>query len=777
MAMPKEWKRLQEDGSYVVRSCEWSPPGDHPVGHGILLTVKDGKLISIEGDEDHPITNGRLDPRTLDLVAYTYHPDRIIYPMKRDPKDRGKDKWEQITWDEAYDIIEAKVKEIKAKYGAESIVVFGGTGREACLYYYPLGFATLQTPNVCYSQSGWSCYGPRCSITDYILGAGYPEMDYAGYFEDRFDNPDFVVPKWIVCWGKAPLASNGDGLYGHCVIDLMKLGSRVIMVDPRITWLGSRKGNITMQLKPGSDTALVLGLLNVIVNEDLYDHDFVENYCFGFDELKERLQEYPPEKVEEYTWVPAAQIYEVARTLATELPFTIAWGLAVDQNPNGVQLGQGIIYLAALCGMIDVPGGLTIGPPEAMLGAWRMEARSWLAPELWEKRIGAAEWPGLSTAMATTQPDETLEVLETGKPYELKMAWYNSSNLITPTNSAQPHRWYQALKKMEFAVAQDLFMTPTAMGLADIFLPLPTYAEHDGVVLPHYGRNTVFAGAMNKALTVGDTRSDIEVCHELGKRLNPDAWPAKDIPDFFSRQTMPEFGFDFDGFREVGLFQPGYTYRKFEKGMLRWDGENGFNTVTGKVEFYSTLFEAWGEDPLPYYEEPRYSQISRPEWAEMYPLMLTTGARKFTSFHSEHRQLKTMREIDPWPVIEINPETAAQLGIKEGDWMAVENLFGMAKGVANVTPIIDPRVVHMTHGWWYPEQDGEEPNLFGVWKSNCNQLVPHFETGILGFGGPFKSVMCKAYKVDGLDGEIRLSTREAPNFLGAEIKSRSRING
>jgi len=718
----------------------------------MMLTVKDGKLVHVEGDEEHPITQGRLCPRCLDLKEFVYNPDRVIYPMKRDPKDRGKDKWEQITWDETYDLIVEKANGVKRDYGAESIVVFGGTGREACLYYYPLAFAALQTPNVCYAQSGWSCYGPRCSITDYILGAGYPEIDYAGYFPDRFDNPDYVVPKYIVCWGKAPLASNGDGLFGHSIIDLMKLGTKIIMVDPRITWLGTREGNMTLQLKPGSDAALALGLLNVIINEDLYDHDFVENWCYGFDELKERVQEYPPEKVEEYTWVPKEQIIEVARLLGKNHPTSIAWGLAVDQSPNGVQMGHAIIAIAAITGNLDTPGGMTIGPPESLLGRWRMESRGELTEELWDKRIGAAEWPALSTAMATTQPDETLDTLESGKPYEIKMAWFNSTNLLAPTCSAQPKRWYEALKKMEFSVVQDCFMTPTAMALADLFLPLPSFAEHDGLVLPHYGRNTVFVGAMNKAFSVGDCRSDMQVCLELGQRLNPKAWPWKDVDEFFDEQLKSELGFDLEGLREQGLYQPGYTYKKYEKGMMRFDKEPGFNTVTGKVELNSTLFDSWGEDPLPYYEEPRYSQVSHPELADEYPLMLTTGARTFTSFHSEHRQMATLREITPDPIMEIHPDTAAKLGISEGDWVGIENMFGKANEKAHITPILHPRVVHATHGWWYPEQDGEEPNLSGVWKSNINSLIPHKCIGKLGFGAPFKSIMCKVYKVDGLDG-------------------------
>lgn len=740
--MNKEWKTQNPDGSYTVRTCGWSPPGDHPVGCGMKLTVKDGKLIKVEGDAEHPITQGRLCVRCLALPEVVHHPDRITSPMKRAPEDRGKDKWTKITWDEAWDIIVPKIKELKEKHGAQSIVVFGGTGRQACLYYYPLGFASIGTPNVCYPFSGWSCYGPRCAITDYILGAGYPEIDFAGTYPDRYDNPAFVQPKYVMEWGKNPLMSNPDGFFGHSLIDLMQRGTKMICIDPRITWLGTR-AEYVCQLRPGTDTALALGFLNVIINEELYDKEFVENWCYGFDELKERVQEYPPEKVAEITWVAKEKIIEVARFIATNKPGSIQWGLAVDENPNGVQLGHAILSLAAITGNLDVPGGITLGPPAALLGKWRMETRRNLSPELWDKRIGAKEWPALSTAMATTQPDETLDTLETGIPYKLRMGWFNSSNFITPTCSVQPDRWHRALKSLEFNVVQDLFMTPTAMAFGDVFLPLPTFAEADGVVITHFGRNAVFLGAINEALRVGDTRSDIEVCIELGKKLHPDMWPFKDVPDFFSQQLKPELGVDFDGLREKGVYQPKYEYRKFESGKLRGDGEPGFNTVTGMVELTSTLFEAWGEDPLPYYKEPPFSPVSTPELFKEYPLVFTTGARKFTSFHSEHRQIPTLREIDPDPIIEIHPDTAKKMGIKEGDWVLMENPFGKAKSKAHLTPCIHPQVVHATHGWWFPEKPGEEPSLFGVWEANVNTLVPHKHVGKLGFGAPVKQMICK----------------------------------
>ena len=152
------------------------------MGYGVKVVTKDGKLVRVEGDDDNPITRGRVNAMNLALREFTYAPERIIHPMKRAREDRGLDKWVQTTWDEALDTICEKVRYFQNTYGPQSIVVFGGTGREACIYYYALTFSVLQSPNCCYTQSGWSCYGPRCSIADYVLGAGYPEARLCGAF-------------------------------------------------------------------------------------------------------------------------------------------------------------------------------------------------------------------------------------------------------------------------------------------------------------------------------------------------------------------------------------------------------------------------------------------------------------------------------------------------------------------------------------------------------------------------------------------------------------------
>lgn len=741
------WKTTLEDGTEVIRSNAWSAPGCHPVGCGVKLFVKDGELVKIEGDPEHPITQGRLCPRCLALKEVMYHPDRIMYPMKRDPEDRGNaEAWERITWDEAVSMIESKVKDITAAYGSESIVLFGGTGREAVKFQYPLAAVALGTLNVCYAQSGWSCMGPRDTAVAFLLGSGYTEADFGHGHPLQYDDPAYTLPEYVLLWGKDPLRSNPDGLWGHGLVEVMKRGTKLINVDPRMNWLSSR-AEYAVQVRPNSDTALALALLNIIINEDIYDHDFVEKWCYGFEEFKERIQRYTPAFAAVECGIPEEQIVAVARTLAKAKPWSLCMGVATDQNPNGVQLVQALIALAAITGNLDVPGGTTIG--QFMILDMNMDAP--VDPELKAKVIGQKEYPALPLLLNTTHPDLTLECLESDKPYKVHMAWIDSSNLLSPTCSAQPHRWHDALRKLDFIVGKDIFMNPTIQALADIVLPVSTWAEHDGIVMTHYGQQMGSIGAINKAVSVGECRSDLEQLLMWAEVFHPEL--VAEIPKFQSMENwldgdMGRTNTPFNTLREnvTGLWNVGY--RKYETGGLRPDGQPGFNTSTGRIELYCTMYEQLGDDPLPYYESPRFGPIARPDLAKEYPLMLTTGSRYYASFHSEHRQIPSLRQLTPDPLVEIHPDTAAGLGIKDGDWVWIENPWGRAKERARVAPVVRRDTVSAAHGWWFPEEDGSEPNLYGVWKSNVNELIPHKEIGKLGFGAPYKGICCKVYRAN-----------------------------
>ncbi len=743
--MKKGYKTVEGD-EVLVRTCGWSPPGDHPVGCGMILHVKDGKLVKVEGDPEHPISQGRLCPRCLALTEFENHPDRIRYPMKRAKEDRGKDTWERITWDEALDILEEEVHKIWDNYGPESIFVSQGTGRQASLYAPPMANACFKTPNISFMMSGSSCYGPRTVVADFLLGAGYPELDYAQFLEQRYDDPEYEVPKYIILWGKSPLQSNPDGFYGHSIVDLMKRGSKLITIDPRLTWLGSRAA-YHLQLRPGTDAAIGLAMLHVILGEDLYDHDFCEKWVFGVDELAEHVKQFTPEWAEEITWVPADTIRGAARAFATNSPSSIMWGLAFDTQQNGAQAGQAMLAIAAICGYMDIPGGIILALPSSFMGRWRFETSQYVDPEVFAKRIDAKEdHPAYATG-PMCHPDSILTALETEQPYPIKMTYFYGSNPLSPTCYAEPERWYNALMKCDFNAAHDVFMTPTIMALCDLVMPLAGFAAQDAVVLPHFGRNTHFLGAINQAVDPGECKSDIEIDMIVGKRLNPEAWPWETAEEFFDAQIHTQYDWDFNDLRDAGVFQQKQIYRKYEKGLLRPDGEPGFNTPTGMIEVQSSIYDDFGEYDLPFFMEPAMSPYSTPELAKEYPLVLTTGGRDFVSFHSEHRQIPSLRNCTPDPLVTINPKTAAEHGINDGDWVLIENQFGKCCERARVSYEVSERVIHATHGWWYPEQDGEFPNFFGVWKSNINKLIPMYKVGKLGYGAPYKGVLCKISKV------------------------------
>ncbi len=746
----KPW-RFEEDGLTVTRGCAWSPPGCHPTGCGIKTYVNSNdELVRVEGDENHPITNGRLCVRCLTIRDYVYNPDRVLYPMKRAREDRGKNKWERITWDEAYDTIAEKVKYFKDKYGAESILVMGGTGREGGPMLPAYAHACLGTPNACYTQSGYSCYIPRVAGTTYVMGATYPEMDYAGGLPGRYDDPMFKLPELIVFWGKEPLPSNGDGLFGHAAIDMMRRGSKLMSIDPRVNWVSTR-ADWHLRLRPGTDAALGMAMLNVIIEEDLYDHDFVDKWCYGFEQLAERVKEMPAEKAAEICDLDANQIREAARVYAAAKPAQIAWGLAIDQKSNGVQAGHCIMALEAITGNIDVPGGQLIGDVNDGLElgfGWNN-----LGPELQSKILGIKEYPAYVGLVLNAQCDMVLDALEAGddaKYYPFKMGVFEDTNFLAGTCAAQPKRWHDAMvENLEWCFGIDVWMTPTIQATCEIFLPLSSTVEHDTVVYTHYGASPIMAGAVNKSITVGDCKGDCEIFYELGLRCMPINFEKyKDYYDFLADYRLA-YKKSFEELREEVVHQKTEMcgYYKYESGRLRPDGMPGFNTPTGRVELYSTMFRQFGEDPLPYYEEPQLSPVSTPEKMEEYPFVLTTGARTYCYFHSEGKQIPYLREMNPDPLIEINPEDALKHGIADGQWVEVASPFGKCVLKAKVSQIVKPGVVHAQHGFWFPEKDPEEPSLYEVWRSNINELIPHFMVGKLGFGAPFKCLICSVKPV------------------------------
>lgn len=767
----KPW-RYEEDGCTVTRTCAWSAPGCHPVGCGLKVYVRDGKVVKVEGDENHPVTKGRLCVRCLAMKDFLYHEDRVIYPMKRAKEDRGKNKWERCSWDDAIDVIKSNYDRIRSDYGVESMIALMGTGRQGNVGG-TAAHRTLGTPIGCYPFSGFSCYGLRVSITMDVVGSSYPEIDYAGGLPGGYDDPAYKIPELIVQWGKEPIASNPDGLFGHAVIDLMKRGAKLMTIDPRVTWTGARAA-YRLQLRPGTDAALAMAFLSVIINEDLYDHDFVERWTYGFEQLSERVQEMPPSKAAEICEVPEEKIVEAARAYANAKPAAIAWGVALDQNPNGAQAGQAILALMSITGNMDVPGGQVLVAMNGGDGGMQEDIDSvgWpeMAQELRDKIIGHEEFPFYTGGLKMSQADRQLDALETDKPYPIKLVWIGSTNPIAPTCSAQPKRWYNALKRVDFVFATDTWITPTIQACADVVLPIASSLEQETCVPTHYGGSPNYVGALNKCVQCGEAVGEWEIYRILGLALNPEKWEGyeEDYKEFYDKAMMRGYDFDYDELQEKVVIQRDVYYRKYETGLLRPDGKVGFNTSTGRINLYSPMFASVGEDPLPYYREAPISKVSTLDIAKDYPLIMMTGTREFGFFHSEGRQIAPLRDLCPDPLCEVNPLDAKKYGVKDGEWIKIENQFGFCMFKAKLTEIVKPGMIMAQHGWWFPEEDGEAPHLFGVWKSNVNSLVPHSRMGKLGFGAPFRTTLVKispataedfeAVDVDGIEmGDERIA--------------------
>lgn len=736
---PVSWK----EGEYTVtRSSHWSAPGCHAACGILFYYDEDGKLVKVEGDEEASYNQGTLCMRCLNLPEIVNDPKRLKYPMRRKVEDRGKDAWERITWDEAIDEICDKVRYYQENFGNEYICVMHGTGRETWWTAPFMAYTAFQTPNFGDAlMTGDSCYMPRM-VSGALMNGDMCVADCAQFFPDRYDDPRWIPPKIMVVWGNNPIISNADGFLGHWVVECMKRGTEIIMVDPAMIWL-SAKAKIWLPIRPGTDAAMALAWLNVIIEEDLVDHDFIDCWTYGFEDLAERVKEYTPEKVAEICWVPAEKIREAARVYATAHPAAIQWGVSIDMQESAVPAGQALNCLWAITGNMDVPGGNIIARTPFDVPLFGEAGLPNVPPELIAKRIGDQEYPfrGAGLASQSALGDAYYKALETGIPYRPKMLWINSANPLA-TMAPQPARAKHALNQAEFVVCVDYVMTPTIMAAADMVLPCAMSCERDTVRAWWAPLRTI-----NKAGSYYEARPDEDIFLTLINRLNPDMSPGKTTREWMDtviRGGSLDIGFE--ELREYTEIYDEFEYRKYEKGLLRFDGGLGFLTPTGRLELKLDIMDRFGLDSLPYHQEPTESPYSTPELCEEYPFILSGGQRSYEYFHSEGRNQPTLRSFHPDPICELNSTVAQDLGIDEGDWVLIENHRGKAKMRARLSAGLNPKIVRAEHGWWFPEREGAAPEFFGCSDSNINALTSVGVMGPAGFGAPYKCGVCNIRK-------------------------------
>ena len=680
-------------------------------GCGVLVYVKDGKIAKIAGDPDCPINHGTLCSKGLASTQLVYHPDRLTHPLKRRVGKSGN-QWERISWDEALDLIAERILTYKDQFGAESIVLGYGTGRENEAVIYRLA-NLLGTPNVL--TAGHFCYGPRIATGILTCGTN-PIVDYENH------------PQCIMMWGNNVVISNPDCYKGEAFSTAIDAGAKLIVVDPRLTRAAAR-ADVWLQLRPGTDTALALGMARVMVQEKLYDEEFVLNYTHGWEEFVQRVNEFPIEKVEQITWVPREKILEAARLFALTKPAAIQWGVAIEQQNTCADNDRILLCLMGITGNIDRPGGQVLFKTPPINNVGRFGAHGLLPPEQAAKRLGGDRFR-LADRFAIIQPKAVWDAVLTGKPYPVKMLFFISSNpVITRANAREV---YRALEKVDFMAVADFFLTPTAE-LADIVLPAATWLEMDyiGDFWKRHGRLL----PRRKVVQIGECRSDHDMLNDLAHRLG-----------------QGEFWWEtFEGGLDYILRPMGITWQEFKtmdciRGEVQYEKykESGFSTPTRKFELYCTTLEKMGCDPLPQYREPPESPVSTPQLYQDYPYILITGARQPGFFHTENRQVPWLRELHPDPIVEIHPDTALKEGIKEGDWVIIESRRGKVRQRAKLFAGMDPRIVSAQHGWWFPEK---KESGYGWDESNINILTDNaYETMDPAMGATsIRTLLCRIY--------------------------------
>ena len=684
-------------------------------GCGILAHVESGKITKIEGDPDSPISKGYICAKGLAQIERLNHPDRLLYPMKR-MGEKGEGKWKHISWDEALDTIAGKINETIEQDGQKAISFAQGTPKGLEIYLMIRLANLLNIPNI--STPGNVCHMPRETASNLTCGF-FPIPDYSGF------------PACVIVWGSNLFQTNEEGIIGSQLKGAIERGAKLIVIDPRKTGIAS-KADLWLQPRPGTDLALALGMLRVMVDENLYEKTFVEHRTKGFPELMDHLQQYPIDRVSETTWVPKEQIVEAAHLFSQTKPACIQWGNALEHNRNSFQCARALLILMAITGNLEVPGGNVNRPPPSIMRPGEM-VQIKRFPDKKEK-ILSPEFR-LATSMGFVPSQLIVKTILTRKPYPIRMMYLQGGNpLLSYANATET---FDAMKQLDFLAVSEIFLTPTAQ-LADIVLPAATNFEFDDI--GHYGLPHGFILARQKIIEPrGECWSDSKILNELGKRLGLAQYFWHDMGECLDEILKPA-GLTYNEFKKVGLLRGKWEYKSYEG--------KGFNTPSRKIEIHSQQLKEWGFDPLPDYQELPESLYSTPELFKEYPLIFTSAKDPFY-FHSSNRNISSLRRLSPNPIVLIHPETASLVGIGEGDWVSIETKRGRIRQMVKLSSDIDPRVIVLSFGWWFPERKDLE--LSGWKESNLNILTdngPPYEPTLGSL--PLRAVLCRIHKA----GEI-----------------------
>lgn len=776
---------------------------------GSSALVENGRLVALEPDPSHP-TGKALCAKGRAAPELVYHPDRLLYPMRRTrPKGDPDPGWQRITWDEALDLAAARLRALADEQGPESVVfsvVSPSTSAsvDSVVWIDRLRHA-FGSPNLCASMElcGWG----RFLATTYTFGIGVPGV----YM------PDLEHAGCILFWGYNPNAARLA--HATATLEALKRGARLIVVDPRRTGLAN-KADLWLQVRPGSDGALALGIAQVMIERGWYDRDFIRDWTNGpllvradsgrlltqrdlsaegsayqyvawsealgrailydpvtgayegddpepalagaftidtpqgtvvcqpvFELTAELCRRYRPEHVEAICGVGRDQIEQAARMLWEARPAAYyAWS-GVEMQTGSTQIARAIAQLYVLTGSFDMPGGNVLFP---VVPTASVDGSELLPAGQRAKNLGLSERPLGPSRWEHVTSDELYRGILEQRPYGVRGLVGFGANLLL--SHADGRRGREALAALDFYVHADLFMNPTA-ALADVVLPVASAFEREALKIGFDispDAQSLVQLRRRMAQPRGEARSDTQIVFDLACRLGLGAhfWDG-DVEAAYRYQLGPS-GISLDALRENpgGVRVPLQTrYRKFAEDQ---DGRpRGFATPTRKIELYSEALLEHGYPPLPAYEEPLIGPLSRPDLVARFPLILTC-AKSALFCESQHRALPSLRRRAPDPEVEVHPATAGERGIGAGDWVDIETPGGSVRARARMNDTLAPHVVCGQHGWWQacPEIGAVGYDAFGPDGANLNLIIGNEAIDPVSGSVPHRAYLCQIRRAD-----------------------------
>lgn len=678
------------------------------VGCQLRAEVVDGRLRRIH-PHDHPVLARNICFKGTAAPQIHGHPDRLLHPLKRVGR-RGEGRWEEIPHAQAMDEIAERLGTVVAEHGPEALAVSTSNWNTAVENGMGRRFLNLLgSPNWISGVS--MCAGNTAAVNR--LTYGWMPMG------------DMGRTRCIVLFGHNPRRHSWTPMY-NAIEAARARGAKVIVLDPRVSDQ-AEVADLHLRLRAGTDAAMCLGWLHVILDEGLHDRAFVRDWTVGFDDLAARVAEYPLDRVADITGVEPALIAEAARTYATAEGAVIPWTPITDQQASSTSAIRLQSILRAVCGHLDVVGGELLGGfhPD-IVSETELELHEALPQAQRDKQLGSDHHPVCTyraqdlLADATERvhgrrhanivmgcymahPASVFRAMADADPYAVRAFFVLGNNaLLSYPDQQLVHR---AIRNQDLVVAHELFLTPTAQ-LADYVLPGDTFSERPALN-DMWGWSNVLRVSEQATEPPGECSSVFAFWRDLAVRMGlGEHFPWATLTDVLDHRCAPMGRTFAELAAERSMHITPHRYRGYRRA--------GFATPSGKVELRSSVLARLGFDPLPSYRPG-------PQPDDEYPFLVFVGVREDPFFQTGQRNIPVLRRRSPVPLTFVHPDDAAALGVAQGDWARIETRHGAVVAQVAVRDSMLPGHLRVPHGWWFPEMS---EGLSGAFLCNDGVLVP-----------------------------------------------------